>query len=311
MPHGRAAAGAGARRRRRRSRAAVRELLALPAQEGFVRARGGRAGGSSSLRRLVEAARQGHGAALLPRRGAGARRPSSARCWPSTGSPPTPTRWPVSTPSRRRPRRHPRRDREARPLPRPTAPGRRVALADVAAVVGDSSALGIDDAVHAALLGDRRELERALDRLLAEGEAPHPAARASAATSCCACCACGPRSRAARRSRPRSRRPGRRLFRGRSTLIVDGAAPLDAATRWSRRWRLLQAAELRCRTARAPGGADLPRRLGAARPLRVTRRPAQREPRPDGSLLTGSTARMRAGASEGGTCSATWCIGCW
>ena len=51
-------------------------------------------------------------------------------------------------------------------------PGRRVSLADVAAVVGDSSALGLDDAVHAAVLGRRAELERALDRLLAEGEAP-------------------------------------------------------------------------------------------------------------------------------------------
>ncbi len=51
-------------------------------------------------------------------------------------------------------------------------PGARVTLADAAAVVGDSSALGIEDVVDSALLGRRRDLERALDRLLAEGEAP-------------------------------------------------------------------------------------------------------------------------------------------
>ena len=63
-------------------------------------------------------------------------------------------------------------------------------LADVAAVVGDSSALGVDDVVNAALLGRRRELERALDRLLAEGEAPVRLIARRGHGPCCACCAC-------------------------------------------------------------------------------------------------------------------------
>ena len=51
-------------------------------------------------------------------------------------------------------------------------PGQQVTLEDVIAVVGDSSVLGLEDAVHAAVLGRRAELERSLDRLLAEGQAP-------------------------------------------------------------------------------------------------------------------------------------------
>jgi DNA polymerase-3 subunit delta len=49
---------------------------------------------------------------------------------------------------------------------------RAVTLDDVAAVVGDSSALGLDDFVHAVALGRPAEVERCLDRLLAEGQAP-------------------------------------------------------------------------------------------------------------------------------------------
>jgi DNA polymerase-3 subunit delta len=49
---------------------------------------------------------------------------------------------------------------------------RPVTLADVAAVIGDSAALGLDDLVHAAALGQAVELERTMGRLLAEGQAP-------------------------------------------------------------------------------------------------------------------------------------------
>ena len=47
-----------------------------------------------------------------------------------------------------------------------------VTLADTAAVIGDSSALTIDDLVHAVALGRPAELSGILDRLLSAGEAP-------------------------------------------------------------------------------------------------------------------------------------------
>jgi DNA polymerase III subunit delta len=49
---------------------------------------------------------------------------------------------------------------------------RRVTLEAVAQVVGDSAALELDDLVHAAALGDSGQVERCLDRLLGEGQAP-------------------------------------------------------------------------------------------------------------------------------------------
>jgi DNA polymerase III subunit delta len=49
---------------------------------------------------------------------------------------------------------------------------RRLALDDVLAMVGDGAALEIDDLVHAAALGDAVALERCLNRLLGEGQAP-------------------------------------------------------------------------------------------------------------------------------------------
>ncbi len=58
----------------------------------------------------------------------------------------------------------------AEPADRRPAP--RVTLEAAAQVVGDSAALDLDDLVHAAALGDPRQVERCLDRLLGEGEAP-------------------------------------------------------------------------------------------------------------------------------------------
>ena len=49
---------------------------------------------------------------------------------------------------------------------------RTVTLEDVAAVVGDSAALGLDDLAHATSLGQPAAVERAMGRLLAEGELP-------------------------------------------------------------------------------------------------------------------------------------------
>ncbi len=56
----------------------------------------------------------------------------------------------------------------------PAGPRRapRVTLEAVALVVGDSAALELDDLVHAAALGDPGQVERCLDRLLGEGQAP-------------------------------------------------------------------------------------------------------------------------------------------
>ncbi|HSA81032.1 MAG TPA: DNA polymerase III subunit delta [Geminicoccaceae bacterium] len=49
---------------------------------------------------------------------------------------------------------------------------RRVTLEDAASVVGDSAALDLDDLVHAATSGEAAQVERCLDRLLGEGQAP-------------------------------------------------------------------------------------------------------------------------------------------
>ncbi|HEX6141289.1 MAG TPA: DNA polymerase III subunit delta [Geminicoccaceae bacterium] len=57
--------------------------------------------------------------------------------------------------------------------PGEAAPGRRrVTLADAAAVIGDTSALGLDDLVDAAATGDLVQVQRCLDRLLGEGQNP-------------------------------------------------------------------------------------------------------------------------------------------
>ncbi|MBL8702185.1 MAG: DNA polymerase III subunit delta [Alphaproteobacteria bacterium] len=50
--------------------------------------------------------------------------------------------------------------------------GKEASLEDVRAVVGDSSEVDADDAVHAAAIGDVSGLARALDRLAAEGASP-------------------------------------------------------------------------------------------------------------------------------------------
>jgi DNA polymerase III subunit delta len=49
---------------------------------------------------------------------------------------------------------------------------RRVTLEAAVQVVGDSAALDLDDLVHAATLGEAAQVERCLDRLLGEGQAP-------------------------------------------------------------------------------------------------------------------------------------------
>jgi DNA polymerase III subunit delta len=57
---------------------------------------------------------------------------------------------------------------------------RRVSLEDVAAVVGDSAALGVDDLVDAVALGQAADALRTLERLLAQGLSPVGVVRALA-----------------------------------------------------------------------------------------------------------------------------------
>jgi DNA polymerase-3 subunit delta len=56
----------------------------------------------------------------------------------------------------------------------------RASLEDVAAVVGDSAALGLDDLLHAVAQGELEALERCLERLLGEGQDPVRLVRAQA-----------------------------------------------------------------------------------------------------------------------------------
>ena len=129
-------------------------------------------------------------------------------------------------------------------------PGVPATLADVTAMVGDSSALEVEDALLACLLGRRGELDHALARLLAEGEAPVRLIRTAAGTL------------------TRLLRLGVVAAAGGSIEAAIAAArpPIffrlqkpfaDALRRWSpealaQGLSLLQAAELRCKSAAAP-----------------------------------------------------------
>ncbi len=54
---------------------------------------------------------------------------------------------------------------------------RTVTYADAVAIVGDTAAIGLDDAIYAAFDGDYAALDRALDRVFAEGMGPASAVR--------------------------------------------------------------------------------------------------------------------------------------
>lgn len=49
---------------------------------------------------------------------------------------------------------------------------RNLRIDDVACMIGDSAAVGLDDLAHATTLGDAKAVERCLNRLLGEGQAP-------------------------------------------------------------------------------------------------------------------------------------------
>lgn len=73
-------------------------------------------------------------------------------------------------------------DRSPDDRDRPGSRRATVRLEDAIAVVGDGSALALDDAIFAALAGDGTRLERDLARLLASGEAPVRILRAASVT---------------------------------------------------------------------------------------------------------------------------------
>jgi len=49
---------------------------------------------------------------------------------------------------------------------------RKLGFDDVAGIIGDSAAVGLDDLAHATTLGDAKAVDRCLNRLLGEGQAP-------------------------------------------------------------------------------------------------------------------------------------------
>ena len=159
---------------------AMKDLLALPQQEGFVVVEAGELGGGSKLRRTVESA---PAAVALPCYRAderslpafiretlgelGLRVEAEAQAWlaANLGGDRAVTR----------------RELEKLALYMGERP-RAVTLQDAAAIVGDSAAIEIDDMVRAALTGEQRRLDRVLDRLIAEGVHPSSLLRAASRT---------------------------------------------------------------------------------------------------------------------------------
>jgi DNA polymerase-3 subunit delta len=162
--------------------AACRALLALERIEALVIIDAGELASGSSLRRLIEGAR--HAAAIACYRDEGRdlaafvdrelaerhlRADADARAWllEHVGADRGVTRAEL--------------DKLALYLGAPAeAASRRVSLDDVAAVVGDSAALGLDDLVHGVALGQLGATERCLERLLGEGQQPVRLVRAQA-----------------------------------------------------------------------------------------------------------------------------------
>ena len=228
--------------------AAVRDLLALPAQEGFVILEAGDLGGSSSLRKLVEEAATamavpcyrdeaatlgGLVRALLAEHRLRVGADVAGYLESHLGGDRAVTRAEIAKLA----------------LYMADRPGVAVTLEDAAATVGDSSAMGIEDAVHAAVLARRPELDRALDRLLAEGEAPVRLLRAAAALLLRLLRLSGGVAAASIESVLAGARPPI-FFRHRPVFA-------EVLRRWSPEalaaaLAMLQAAELRCKTAAAP-----------------------------------------------------------
>lgn len=154
-------------------RAATKGLLELGAIDALVVLEGGNLGGASSLRKQIE---QASNAAALP-------------CYRDEG------RDLGALIDRLLAERHLRPDAEARTyliehlggdravtrteldklalfVDATAATPKRLAFDDVAGIIGDSAAVGLDDLAHATTLGDAKAVDRCLNRLLGEGQAP-------------------------------------------------------------------------------------------------------------------------------------------
>lgn len=154
-------------------RVAAKQLLDLEAIDALVVIEGGDLGRGSSLRKLIE---QAPNAAALP-------------CYRDEG------RDLGGLIDRLLKERHIRADRDARVYLIEHLGGDRavtrteldklalfvdasadapktVGIQDVAGMIGDSAAVGLDDLAHATTLGDVKSVERCLNRLLGEGQAP-------------------------------------------------------------------------------------------------------------------------------------------
>ena len=103
--------------------------------------------------------------------------PSAASAWTSTPAPSCST---TSAPIAASPGRSSTSSCSISATEPDRGAARRATLADVAAVIGDSAALGLDDLVHGVALGDMAALERCVERLLGEGEHPVRLVRAQA-----------------------------------------------------------------------------------------------------------------------------------
>ena len=162
--------------------AACRALLALEGIEALVVIDAGELAAGSSLRRLIEGARNAAAIACYRDEGrdlaAFIDRELAAR---RLGAEPDARAWLLEHLGADRGVTRAELDKLALYLGAVGDAGaRRATLDDVAAVVGDSAALGLDDLVHAVALGQLAALERCLDRLLGEGQAPVRLVRAQA-----------------------------------------------------------------------------------------------------------------------------------
>ena len=304
----------------------------------------GELGPGSSLRRLIEGAR--NAAAIACYRDEGrdlgrAGRAPAGRGWPAARA----GRARLSgRASRRRSRRHPERARQARALLR--RPGRggpapgRVTLEAAALVVGDSAALELDDLVHAATQGEAAPA-RALPRPAARrgAGAGRAAARARAAPDPAAPAGAAGRGRRAARARSSSapgrrstsaarRASGRRCERWPAARLAAALGRLLAAeigcktTGWPAEAlcrRALLGVCLEARAAAAAGAAPAEagaRRsascIGARTPLRSDLAGVGAAARATGRAPTGGfgTGRGRADRGRQAACCATWCIVC-
>lgn len=158
---------------------AVRQLLALSDQAGFVVLEAGELAAGSSLRRLIEAAKSAVALPCYRDEGAGLATAVNAML-AERGLVLAPDALAYLLEHLGGDRAVTRAEIDKLALYVADRPGGRVALEDVAAIVGDSAALSLDDVVHAAVLGDVAKLDRCLERLLAEGQAPVRILRAAA-----------------------------------------------------------------------------------------------------------------------------------